>query len=228
MVKINNLLQIQNKKTKPENKLNKIEIYQDQSEILRVQSVKQQILSSKGLPLEWGIVGCVFEDEYINIFRDAVRFPDGKDGTYIRIVHKHPEKKGVAVIPFFDEKIVLIRHFRHATQQQHWEIPRGFGSSLIPEETVITEIHEEIGGKIICVESLGSMYPDSGLMSEEVLLYKVTLETYEESEYHEPISDISLFSKEEIMRMIFNNEITDSFTLAAFLKTLLNTLEKHE
>ena len=146
MVKINNLLQIQNKNNMSENQL-KIEIYQEESDILRVQNTKQQNLLSKGLPLEWGVVGHVFEDEYINIFRDAVRFPDGKDGTYIRIVHKYHEKKGVAVIPFFDEKIVLIRHFRHATQQQHWEIPRGFGSSLIPEETVTTEIYEEIGGK---------------------------------------------------------------------------------
>jgi len=71
------------------------------------------------------------------------------------------------------------------------------------------------------MEALGSIYPDSGLLSDEVLLYKVTLESYGESEHHEPISGISLFSKEEIARIILNNEISDSFTLAAFLKILL-------
>ena len=83
-------------------------------------------LRAVGSPAGWATVGVMFEDRYFLLLRDAVRFPDGSLGTYIRIGSRNPDSAGVAILPLLEEKVVLVRHYRHATQSWHLEIPRGF------------------------------------------------------------------------------------------------------
>ncbi|HEX2195970.1 MAG TPA: NUDIX domain-containing protein, partial [Actinomycetota bacterium] len=91
-------------------------------------------------------VGVVYEDEYVVLLRDAVAFPDGRLGTYIRMVGPRAEPTGVAVLPIHDQKVVLVRHFRHATRSRHWEIPRGFWiEGLTGEQVARQELEEELG-----------------------------------------------------------------------------------
>ena len=68
--------------------------------------------------------GIVFEDDYIRLLRDAVIFPDGSAGTYIRIVPR-AEESAVAVLTVIGGKILLLRHYRHSLRKAVWESPRG-------------------------------------------------------------------------------------------------------
>ncbi|MGP3928192.1 hypothetical protein [Streptomyces sp. 8N616] len=68
----------------------------------------------------------VYEDAYVMLLRDPVRFPDGRTGTYIRSVSAMQEP-GCVVLPLLGGEVVLLEHFRHATRSWHWEVPRGFG-----------------------------------------------------------------------------------------------------
>lgn len=66
--------------------------------------------------------GVLYRDRYLTLLRDPVRFPDGREGTYIRSIGTTAEP-GCVVLPLLDGEVVLIEHFRHATRSWHWELP---------------------------------------------------------------------------------------------------------
>jgi ADP-ribose pyrophosphatase len=118
-----------------------------------------------GLPAEYGDVGVVYQDEYLTIVRDAVRFRDGRLGSYVRIV---PAARlgagGSVVLPLVDGGVMLARHFRHATRTWSWEAPRGFPESgEEPADTAARELTEELGLVPVELSYLGPIYPDTGL-----------------------------------------------------------------
>ena len=100
-----------------------IRILLDESEIREIEAQ----MEAKGLPFEQVRVGIIYQDAYLRIIRDAVLFPDGKKGIYLRLIEPVDHASGVIVLPVYQGQILLIRHFRHATRTWHLEIPRGFG-----------------------------------------------------------------------------------------------------
>ena len=57
-----------------------------EGKIREVEVQMAQKLQAKGLSTEWAQVGIVYQDQYGMILRDAVRFPGGALGTYIRFI----------------------------------------------------------------------------------------------------------------------------------------------
>src|SRR5437879_337758 len=147
-----------------------------------------QRLKPKHLPTEWAQVGIAYQDQYRMILRDAVRFPNGLLGTYVRIVRDGAP--GVITLPVYQGQVLLIRHFRHATRTWHLEIPRGFGTKgLTSEENAKRELEEEIGAKPSRLISLGQIYPNTGMTSECNELFFAEVESYGNVEIEEAITD---------------------------------------
>src|SRR6185312_2069263 len=118
----------------------------DEHEIDEVEEGARGRLHAKGMPEEWAQVGIAYEDQYLFILRDAVRFPDGSTNTYIRVVDPEGGAHGVIVLAMHQGNVLLLNHFRHATRRWHLEIPRGFGEpGLSGEENARRELEEEIG-----------------------------------------------------------------------------------
>jgi ADP-ribose pyrophosphatase len=196
-----------------------ITILLDEYEIREVEAQMARWLESKGMPAEWARVGIAYQDQYARILRDAVRFPGGFLGTYIRFVGEEDDPPGVIVLPFYHGQVLLIRHFRHATRTWHIEIPRGFGKKgLSSEENARRELGEEIGATISRLVSLGPMYPDAAASTECDALYFAEVASYGKVEEEEAITEILPTSVVEFERMIRENEITDGFTLAAYAR----------
>jgi len=174
---------------------------------------------------EWSQVGIAFRDQYLLLLRDAVRFPDGTVGTYIRFVDPRDGVPGVIVLPIYQGQILLLRHFRHATRSWHLEIPRGFGwQGLTSEESASRELEEEIGATPSRLVSLGQTYPNTGMTSECDELFYAEVESYGNAEAQEAIIEILPTSLPEFERMLRENEITDGFTLAAYARAKLKGL----
>ncbi len=149
------------------------------------------------------------------ILRDAVRFPNGSLGTYIRMVSDGTP--GVIVLPVYQKQVLLIRHFRHATRSWHIEIPRGFGiKDSSSEENAQRELQEEIGAKVSRLIALGHVYPDAGAAAEYNDFFYADVESYGEFETDEAITEILPTPVSEFERMIRENEITDEFTITAY------------
>ena len=172
--------------------------------------------AAQSLPREWARAGIFYEDPYIILLRDAVIFPDGKPGLYHRVIARHDEPTGVAVLGRYDEKFVLVRHFRHPSRAWHLEIPRGaVGADEDPGHIAHLEISEEIGGTIGSLVRLGLLHGASALMRHSVVLVYAELQSIGTPALGEGIADILLVSPSELERMIAEGAITDSFTVAA-------------
>lgn len=197
----------------------------DEAQIREVEAAASRRLEARGLPPGWSRVGIVYEDQYLLILRDAVRFPDGYLSTYIRVLSREGGAMGVAVLALHEGETLLVRHFRHATRRFHLEIPRGLAepqSSL--EERARIELMEEIQAQVTGVEPLGQLHVDTGLNGHVVELFCATVSSFGRTEEHEAISEVIRVTVPELERLISTGEITDSFTIAAYTRAKLRKL----
>ena len=179
---------------------------------------QQRALARAGLPEQWATPGLLYEDQYLRIDRDAVRFPGGSLGTYVRL-EVNGGIPGVAILPVFEQRIALVRHFRYATAAWHLEIPRGFGERGLPASGVARrELAEELGCEVEALESLGTVHVDTGLSSHLIELFYATIGRPRVVDGPEPIAEVVLVTVDELKALIASAELTDSFSLAAYAR----------
>jgi len=168
-------------------------------------------------------LGVVYESPYHLIVVDLMVNDNGEYFTYLRILNPNGNRNGVVMIPFCNNKIVLLRQFRHGTRKLEWELPRGFAEpNLTAKETAAKEIREEIGADVISINHEGTVISDSALSGGLVDLFSVHIEDVKTLSTDEGISSFRLFSISEIKTMIISNEIKDAFTVCAVSKYIMN------
>ncbi|MDI2129427.1 NUDIX hydrolase [Yinghuangia seranimata] len=200
-----------------------IEILPDPEDQARVSHETSEALVAFGFPEEGGDIGVVYHDPYFRLVRDAVRFPSGRTGTYIRLV-SDPGAVGAAVLPVLtDGRIVLLRHFRHAERDWRWEIPRGFGAFGEDGRTTAgRELREELGCEADELVYLGAMSADSGMRAghDELYLARIdaaALPVHPEVEAREEgISGFRLLAAAEFRDLLVDGVVTDAYTLSAY------------
>jgi ADP-ribose pyrophosphatase len=202
-----------------------VEIVTDPDTIRMVEAQFGDRYAARGQPREWALVGLHYRDPYLMVLRDAVQFPDGSFGVHHRCLRQGTDPSGVAILPFYKNDVVLLRHFRHPTRQWHWEAPRGaIEAGATAFTTIATELSEEIEGVVEHVQPLGKMYGATGFMGLGVLLYAATLGHFGAPALGEGIAEARCFTPAEIDRMIRDGAITDSFTLGCWLHAKLRGL----
>jgi ADP-ribose pyrophosphatase len=199
-----------------------IEVLLDPADVAAAEQAASKALAEEGMPTSWARTGVAYQDQYMVILRDAVRMPNGRLGTYIRTIESG-QGSGVVVLPRHRGKVVLIRHFRHSTRSWHLEIPRGFGAAgHTAEGSARRELREEIGVTPNTLNSLGVVYPDSGLHGAAVHLFYAEIEdTPSINDEEEGIEAIHFVTPDDLRRLIRDGEINDGFTVAAYTRAVL-------
>lgn len=165
--------------------------------------------------------GVVFEDEYVLVHRDAVRFPGGALGTYLRIEERSAQSgiAGVVVLPVMGDVVYLQRIYRYPTQSWEWELPRGFlEPDKTPAEMVRRELQEETGLEVSSQEMLGTVLSNSGLLAGGASIWLVTVRGAPGAaapEDFEAIGELRAVAMAALREMIGRGEIRDAFTLSA-------------
>lgn len=163
-------------------------------------------------------IGIIYRDKYIILVKDLVVNPQGKQGTYIRILPA-TKTNGVVILPLIQDRAVFVRHFRHSTRRVHLEIPRGFSKEGVSvEENAATELLEETGYCIRSIELLGVVAPDTGLFSSQASIYAEYLEDEDRqdaSDADEAICQIEIYALDAVKDMVARGEIVDGYTLSA-------------
>lgn len=202
-----------------------IEILLDPADIRRVEIQVAADLAANGLPPAWARVGIVHEDQYSRLVRDAVRFPDGHLGTYIRLVDPAGAAPGVVILPLCEERVLLARHYRHATRQWHLEVPRGFGTAGEPSEIgARRELREEIGATPTRLIPLGPLHPNTGLDGGHADLFFAETVGYGHTETAAGIAAVVPTPIPALERLIADGDLTDGYTIAAFTRARLRGL----
>lgn len=194
----------------------------EQSQVTAAEDAQRARLAAHGLPESWARTGVVYEDPYLIVTRDAVRFPGGFLGTYVRAIPA-TGAVGAAVLPVLGGRIVLLDHARHATRASHLEIPRGFGESgVAAADQARKELKEEINADAISLTDLGPFHANTGMSSDVTQLFAAEICALGEPQAAEGITGIKLCPAREVARLIETGKITDGFTIAAFTRAWLS------
>lgn len=157
-----------------------------------------------------------YENRFVRVWDDDVVFPGGRSGTYVR-VDAAGRGRGAVVLVRAADRIALVRVYRYATDTWEWALPRGFSEGEDSTAAACREVAEELGLLGVTPVRLGTVTPDSGLMSTHVDIHRVVLDTLPDTVSRDPeeVHEVAWVSATELDRRISGGEIKDAFTLAA-------------
>ena len=166
----------------------------------------------------------VYRGRLLHVTCAEVSLPNGR--TSKRDLVRHPG--GVVVVAVTDDgRVYLERQFRTALGCVITELPAGKREpGEDPDLTARRELKEETGATGFGYLSLGKLYPSPGYTSEIIHLYFCRVENFGEMEPDDDeFLEVERIPLEKAVEMVLNNEIPDSKTQTAVLKTAM-LLEK--
>lgn len=162
----------------------------------------------------------IYKGKILALRKDEVILPDGKES--IREIVEH--NGGSAIVCVKDGKILLVKQFRYAYNEELYEIPAGkLNENEDPEETAIRELEEEGGIKAERVKKIFEIYPSPGYTNEIIRVYKA--EGFSQGKMH--LDEDEFLSSEWVdlnkaYKMLKNGKIKDSKTIIAILNEKIN------
>jgi len=154
-----------------------------------------------------------YEGRVFTLVKENVTLGNGVT-TDLDVIH-HPG--AAAMVPLTaDNKVVMLRQYRHALRKDIWEIPAGtLEAGESPEACAHREIEEETGYAAAKLVRLGEIVPVPGYSDETITLFLCTeltpevqnLDADEQIEVHE-------VSFDEALAMIPAGRILDAKTIA--------------
>lgn len=158
----------------------------------------------------------IHQGRVIDLVIETVELPNGTT-TDLEIIH-HPG--GAAVVAINDEnKVCLIRQYRHAAGGWLWELPAG---KIDPgEDPLITakrELAEEAGQLTGKIEPLGNTLTTPGFCDEVIYLFRATelVDCPTQHEAHEVI-EIHWLEFQQAMQHIREGIIRDAKTVIGLM-----------
>lgn len=161
----------------------------------------------------------IYAGRIIRLTLDTVTLPNGASAE-LEIVH-HPG--GAAVVALdADNRVCLLRQYRHAAGGWLWELPAGkLDGGEAPLLCAQRELEEEAGRQARDWQALGKIVSSPGVFTEVIHLFlaRALTAVAAHAEEHEVI-EVHWFAWDEALRMARVGEIEDAKTLAGLLRAL--------
>ena len=155
----------------------------------------------------------VYHGKIFELIRENITLENGTT-TDVEFI-EHPG--AAAIIPFLDDnRIVLLKQYRHALKKVIWEIPAG---TLDPQEEIIScakrELIEETGYSASGWQKLGEITPVPGYSDERIHIYLATeLQPAEQHLDADEVIQVQEVEFNKALEMIGNREIQDAKSIA--------------
>ena len=161
----------------------------------------------------------VFDGDLLQVRRDRVRLPNGREATREYVVHPG----AVLVVPVLpDGRLVLERQFRYPVGQVMLEFPAGkIDPHEMPIATAQRELREEAGYTAGAWQRMGTIHPEIGYSTEAIALYVATDLTHVGAQLDEgEFLDVVVMAEGELLAAFDSGEVTDGKTVAALFTWL--------
>jgi len=187
---------------------------------------KQEIANDK-MSFDWQFGGSktntILENKEMNVrlLRYLVVSNSGRI-LYDTFTIRESINNSVILVRNQSRELGLIWEWRPIPEKWFWACPRGFGDPG-DEDNIATakrEMIEEIGNcKIQESKKIGSLYQNTSFYENPVGLVLVDVQEVEKQvRQEEGVMDFKFYSKEELLTMIREHKIEDTFTLSAIMK----------
>lgn len=153
-----------------------------------------------------------YDGKLLHVFEDTVRLPEGREAR--REVVEHIGAVTV-VATDSDQRVVLVRQWRHAVGRALWELPAGTREpDEEPAATARRELTEETGYAATSWRELGHGPVSPGYSSEEIWFFAATgLTAGDSAPDQDELLDVELFDASELSGLAGRGEV-DLKTLA--------------
>ncbi len=151
----------------------------------------------------------------ITVWVEEARLPNGH--TVELDIVRHPG--AAAVVPFESEdRVLLIRQFRHATGGTIWEVPAGKLDGEEPARCAARELEEEVGRRAGRLEKLGEIWTTPGFTDERIHLF-AAFDLREVPTRRGPDEVIEVVSVpfQEALELVWQGELGDAKSALALL-----------
>jgi len=150
----------------------------------------------------------------ITYYSDTIQLPDGHTEFFDFLEHHG----AAAVVPVMDDgRIIMVRQYRNAIDQESLEIPAGGKNADEDMHTCASrELEEETGFRSDNVSHLFNLYTTVAFCNEEIGIYLAenlipSKQHLDDDEYLE----VETYTIDELMDMIAKGQIKDAKTIAA-------------
>jgi len=166
----------------------------------------------------------VYENDWITVYHDDVRRPDGNPGIY-GVVHYRNRAVGIVAIDHRD-RLLLVGQFRYTIGKYSWEIPAGgCPAGEEPIETARRELKEETGYTAKSLRLLVVAHLSNSVSDEKAFCYLA-----EDLTPGQPAPEVTEQLQVQwedfasVLHRIERQEITDALTILAVQQTALMRL----
>ena len=164
----------------------------------------------------------IFQGKIITVYKDKVKCPNEKIATRERVRHHG----GVGILATVDDKIILVKQFRYAYNQDTIEIPAG--KLEYNEDSNLAgarELEEETGYSAKKLVPITQIYPTPGYCDEIIHLY----EAKDVYKVENPLAgdedefiNVLFIPIDEAYQMVIDQKIKDSKTIIAIMKAYID------
>jgi ADP-ribose pyrophosphatase len=156
----------------------------------------------------------VFSGRLLEVRRDRIRLPDGKESTREFVVHPGAALV-VPVLP--DGRLVLERQYRYPVRRVMLEFPAGkIDAGETSLATAQRELREEAGYTAETWKALGTIHPEIGYSTEFIDFFEATGLAFVGAKLDDgEFLDVVTMTEDELLVQYDCGGVTDGKTLAA-------------